>query len=780
MHVIELEILVSSRQVRRGRGASRLAGVLLATAVTAGSAVATAGAAFAEESAPTPTLQTFSVDAFVDAAAELPSGLTQAVERDLGLTAPEYLANAAAAKVAADVVAQLRADGVGIESAAIAGQDVTLYVSADADVAAAEATGAKVEVGLPDIDTSGVEERELHFNDDFKGGYGYATLDDVENPTSANRCSAGFNGTAGDGSPLFLTAGHCGADFEEGHPWFHLDVDSPLFDDQNWAGPELTERPLGENGAMHLGDGEDGGVVHVTEPGWTTPPQVAYWGGGTGAPDDGNSIKVYDSTNAIVGQPACKSGATSGWTCGEILFAEDTVEIGVGENETAAVTAFIFTACMLSGDSGGSIVSGHYALGVDSFSTAATTATCDNTNWNPATVYEAGGASDGDIGGGYAVTSGTANAELLLGDDFNLNIFVGKPVVTAPEEGGTTSQKPTISGKVSAAEGAKVTVEIDGGPTVEGTVGADGTWSAAVDEALEPGSYTYSVTASHTAKGASEATTSGTAEGSFEVVENQVADLTVESPSNGQTTGNARPTFNGTGEPGATVTLVVGEDTLGEATVAEDGTWSIAPSADAPIGVRFDATVSQDAAGEVQEVVVSDLGITAPAVTITAPEDGAEVAGDVVITGTAFPGSDVALTIEGTVAGADEPTTRSSAAADAAEAWTGDFAIDDNGAWTFTPAEAIPAGEFTLTAAASVADGDPELTTSEASVSFTVVADDNGDSGDAGGTDDGNDDLPDTGSSSLPLILIGAALLLAGGTAVALKARKNRNTPTEV
>ncbi|WP_205856757.1 hypothetical protein, partial [Phytoactinopolyspora endophytica] len=92
--------------------------------------------------------------------------------------------------------------------------------------------------------------------------------------------------------------------------------------------------------------------------------------------------------------------------------------------------------------------------------------------------------------------------------------------------------------------------------------------------------------------------------------------------------------------------------------------------------------------------------------------------------------------------------------------WPGEFEIDDEGNWTFTPDEALENGEYTLTAMATLEDGDPELTDSEASVDFTVTNDDGGDEdggdedgGDEGGDEDG-DDLPDTGSSSLPMILV--------------------------
>ncbi|WP_157574445.1 Ig-like domain-containing protein [Jiangella muralis] len=766
-----------STALLRRRGVARVSGVMGVCALVSAGVVITSTAASAEEESVTGTLQTFATEAFAPQADELPTGLVEAIQRDLGISAEEYLANAAAAKVAADVVAELEAAGVNINASAISGQDVTIYVEAEADVAAAEAVGATVKVGVPEV-PDGLEQQELYAQDDFKGGYGYATADDPEAPSALYRCSAGLNGTSG-GNPVNFTAGHCGYEFDEGHPMFHLPLDGPLFDSDSWVGtpgnmPPFLSEPLGENGPMHFGageDGNDGGLLNITEPSWTPVPQVATWGGGTEAPDAGESVNVYDSTDAIAGQPACKSGATSGWTCGEVLYAEDTVQLSTEET----VTAFIFTACMLSGDSGGAIVSGNYALGVDSFSTAATTATCDSSNWDPATDYDPAEGFDGDIGGGFAVTSGSANAETLFGDAYSLSIHVGTPAVTSPEDGATTGQTPTISGSIDAAEGATVTVAIEDGPTVEGTVGADGAWSAKVDEALAPGTYNYTATASHTANGASDVTTGGETTGSFEVVEKQVEDLAVDAPTEGQTTGDARPPFSGTGQPGATVALTVGDAEFGSAEVGEDGSWTIAPESDLPVGVRFDAVVTQTFEDDTQKVTVAGLGIEAAAVTVTAPEDGSTVAGDVNFEGTSFAGADIGLLLEEAAdAAGDDAQPRLGLRAegqDDVEEWAGEFATDDAGNWTFDPAEDLPEGEYTITAQASLEGGDPELSSSEAVASFTVS---NGDGGDNGNGEDGDEDLPDTGSSGTTWMVVGGiALLLAGGAAVAVRARRN-------
>lgn len=732
----------------RYRGARRLAGALVSTALVGTGAIAATGIAYAEESPIEGVLETFDAADLVAEAAELPAGLKDAIQRDLGISAEDYLANAYAAKSASDVAASLEAGGVGIEGVVIDGQDVTLYVSAEADVEAAAAVGAKVEVGEPPSED--YSDLEWEAKADHKGGYGYA----FEADGGIFRCSVGFSGYSPEGTDRFLTAGHCGVDgetYEEvDAPIHHIELDEPIFDTDDWAndfpGPELGAITAG---SMTFGPGvhNDGGLIDVTGD-FTGLPQVAGWGGGSGAPD-AESVTIHDSIEAVVGAQACKSGATSGWTCGEITEAESTVEFGTGET----VTGVIFSACMLGGDSGGSIVVGNFALGVNSGSTWES---CDD---DP----------NDNFGIGYAVAGGEYNASALFGDEWELNVAVNTPAINTA---GATEDGTTLNGAVDqAGANHRVTVTVDGVGDFEADLDADGKF--AIDAgALEVGTeYTYSAQAFYGNFSQSEVAT-----GSFTVEEAvQVADLVVSSPSDDQTTSNPRPPFEGTGEPGADITLLVGENELGAATVGDGGNWTLEPESDLPTGVRFDATVRQTAGEDVQDVTVAGLGVSLPEITVTAPEDGSEVAGDVTFTGTSFPGASIGLQIEGTVSEADDAAPSFGAASDEfapaeededMDTWEGDFEIDDEGNWTFTPAEPLADGEYTLTAQAMLEDGDPELSSSETTADFTVVTEDTGDEGD--------DELPDTGSSSLPIILIGVGLLAAGGAAFAIR-RRNAN-----
>ncbi|MGH8827824.1 MAG: LPXTG cell wall anchor domain-containing protein, partial [Jiangellaceae bacterium] len=140
---------------------------------------------------------------------------------------------------------------------------------------------------------------------------------------------------------------------------------------------------------------------------------------------------------------------------------------------------------------------------------------------------------------------------------------------------------------------------------------------------------------------------------------------------------------------------------------------------------------------------------------------GAEVGGDVRFSGSSFPGAEVSLMLAGIGAPA------------------GEFVIADDGDWTFIPAEELKVGSYTVTASATLEGGDPQLSESEAVVSFAVVAAGPSDTGGIGGDGDNQDvdgDLPDTGSAALPLIIGGLALLAVGGAAVVSRARRGHTT----
>ena len=183
--------------------------------------------------------------------------------------------------------------------------------------------------------------------------------------------------------------------------------------------------------------------------------------------------------------PACKSGSTSGWTCG-VVTADKVTESVNYNGELLDVYDFHFSAFLLSGDSGGAIASGHYSIGVDSYGNMSS---CDDA------------ADDDAVAGGFAIVDSKYNAEAMFKHGFNLSINVGQPKFA--------KLAGQISGMVDAAAGAKVTVTVDGKSYVA-IVGNAGAWTVRLPKALAPGSHKVTAVASLQSKG-SDFTTTGAA-----------------------------------------------------------------------------------------------------------------------------------------------------------------------------------------------------------------------------------------------------------------------------
>jgi len=145
-------------------------------------------------------------------------------------------------------------------------------------------------------------------------------------------CSLGFNARTTKGTAIFLTAGHCTAG-------------KPSFSRNGYV--------LGNTRTSSF-PGHDFGSVGVIE-GWDQQGYVEGWGAG--------NIPVKGLANATVGSTLCKSGKSTGWTCGKIVARNVTVNYG---NNRVVRGLFEHTACVEAGDSGGANVTGNYAQGITS------------------------------------------------------------------------------------------------------------------------------------------------------------------------------------------------------------------------------------------------------------------------------------------------------------------------------------------------------------------------------------------------------------------------------
>ena len=168
--------------------------------------------------------------------------------------------------------------------------------------------------------------------------------------------------------------------------------------------------------------------------------------------------------------------------------------------------------------------------------------------------------------------------------------------ITDPVNGDETDDTtPTITG--TGEPGSTVEVFVDGEKVGETTVDENGDWSFTIDPALDAGEHTIEATTTDDA-----GNTGSTGELTITI---GGTGTTVTSPSPGGEVEGPDVTVDGTGTPGDTITVTIGDKTE-TVTVGEDGTWTVTVT-DVPEG---DATiVVTDGNGESTDV---DVTVTLP------------------------------------------------------------------------------------------------------------------------------------------------------------------------
>ncbi|MFI9012394.1 S1 family peptidase [Actinosynnema sp. NPDC053489] len=155
-------------------------------------------------------------------------------------------------------------------------------------------------------------------------------------------CSVGFGARSSGGAQYLVTAGHC----VEGLPDLR-------FDGARFAKGTSTRYALGR-------DSVDMGIARV-DAGNAIATQVGTWGAA-------GLVAVKGATRAAVGASICKSGATTGWTCGSITGYNQTVTYvdRNGGPDTVIRGLGASSVCTMGGDSGGAYLSGNQAQGMTS------------------------------------------------------------------------------------------------------------------------------------------------------------------------------------------------------------------------------------------------------------------------------------------------------------------------------------------------------------------------------------------------------------------------------
>ncbi|MET9509551.1 S1 family peptidase [Streptomyces flavidovirens] len=238
------------------------------------------------------------------------------------------------------------------------------------------------------------------------------------------RCSLGFNVTTQDGSPGFLTAGHCGVAAEQ-------------WSEEAGGGPIGTVQE-----AVFPGAG-DFALVTYDDPATEAPSEVD-----TG---DGRTVAIARAADAAVGQDVIRMGSTTGLSDGQVTGLDATVNYPEG-----TVTGLIQTnVCAEPGDSGGALFTADgSAIGLTSGGSGDCTAGGETFFQPVTTALEAAGARIGDGAGGDA----------------------------GAEDSGGVANNGGAEANAGADGGADAGADAGAEAGVQGDGGADGTGAGGPDE----------------------------------------------------------------------------------------------------------------------------------------------------------------------------------------------------------------------------------------------------------------------------------------------------------
>ena len=288
---------------------------------------------------------------------------------------------------------------------------------------------------------------------DVYGGEGYA----IDRQTI---CSTGFGAFSAAGLPVVLTAGHCA---EDGTARI-AELEPPTSATAGGSAPlPGTLAPLGTFGFSQFGGtlnswitgteetpgnvGTDIAVIEALDGGINFQPAATTWA--SAANPGPTAVKIIGVVAPFEGQAVCRSGRTTGWSCGKVAEVGTYV---VGGRTTAAGDLRAFKGFLSNdvqssgGDSGGPWISGNFAVGTHS-----------------------AGETSGD---NFAIATTLQDALTKFPTAVQLQLFLNKPELVAPENLTFTAGQP-ITGRVPAAPASAVAANSKVRITVDGQQPAD-------------------------------------------------------------------------------------------------------------------------------------------------------------------------------------------------------------------------------------------------------------------------------------------------------------------
>ena len=185
-------------------------------------------------------------------------------------------------------------------------------------------------------------------------------------------------------------------------------------------------------------------------------------------------------------------------------------------------------------------------------------------------------------------------------------------VITSPGDGDRVrTGQPTLEG--TAEPGEEVTIEIDGEPVDTVETDEDGNWSWTPEEPLDDGEVTIEVsTGSPSGDRRDEVT--------FDI-DTSTTDVAIDSPEDGALINDNRPTISGSAEPGATVTIFVDDEEVGETTADGNGQWSFTPDEAIDDGDRFITAEADDDGIITEDIIDITIDTVPPSLVVERPED---------------------------------------------------------------------------------------------------------------------------------------------------------------